>query len=582
MLDSGTLSGVAEYMGKGGMRAVRRGFALLRGLDRAKYIGAIVAKLGLVGLDLIGLIFVGLAATMLLDINAIGNLNTGFLFELSNAFGIQNTYAFVAGLAVLFFILKAILSLLLNSLISRFVARVEADISSSIFSGYLSAGLESQSRWSNSQIVQGVQDGAFNAFSASLMTFSVITGEAALLVSISFFLFITDPTLAVIVTIYLGFFALLISRYINRATTKSAENLQSTSFGMHSMLGDVMGNYRQVFMTSVVPTYVNRYTKLRRKHSLNQSKIALLQFVPRYVLEAALMLGFAFVMFQRSLDGGVTFPLGTIAIFFAGIFRIVGAILPLQAGLATLKRIEVDSRISYEMVRAFRGSNVNIRGGRKKPPSRLDIEISGVSYKYPKSRKYVIDGFDFYIPQGSSVTVRGKSGVGKSTLADLLLGLIEPTSGVVKIGNHSPKELQSLYPDVVAYVPQKTNLIHGTFLDNLTMQFESSVDENSDVKKLVSQLGLSELVSSLPNGLMTQMGSGEISLSGGQLQRVGLARALFRKPKILILDEVTSALDRETEDLIDTALLRLQGKVTIISIAHRRSRVLKHSQVISL
>lgn len=564
------------------MRSVSRGFALLQGADRVKYIGAIFAKLALVGLDLIGLIFVGLAATMLLDINSIGNLNTGFLYDFSMALGIKNTYAFVAGLAVLFFILKAVFSLLLNSLISRFVARVEAELSSSIFSGYLSSGLESQSRWSNSQIVQGVQDGAFNAFSASLMTFSVIAGEAALLASISIFLFFTNPFLAFIVTLYLGFFAFVISRYINRATTKSAESLQQTSFGMHSMLGDVMGNYRQIFMTSVIPTYVQRYTKLRRRHSLNQSKIALLQFVPRYVLETALMLGFAAVMFQRSVDGGGAFPLGTIAIFFAGVFRIVGAILPLQAGLATLKRIEVDSRISYEMVKAFRGSNKHPTAVHKKSPAKLDIELSSVSYKYPKSKKNVIDGFSYLVPHGSSVTVRGKSGVGKSTLADLLLGLIEPTSGFIRIGKFSPRELHEKYPDVIAYVPQKTNLIHGSFLDNLTMQFESPANQKADISKLLIELGLSDLVSTLPNGLMTQMGSGEFNLSGGQLQRVGLARALLKQPKILILDEVTSALDRETEDLIDNALLRLQGKITIISIAHRQSRVLKHSQLISL
>lgn len=564
------------------MRSVSRGFALLQGADRVKYIGAIFAKLALVGLDLIGLIFVGLAATMLLDINSIGNLNTGFLYDFSMALGIKNTYAFVAGLAVLFFILKAVFSLLLNSLISRFVARVEAELSSSIFSGYLSSGLESQSRWSNSQIVQGVQDGAFNAFSASLMTFSVIAGEAALLASISIFLFLTNPLLALIVTLYLGFFAFFISRYINRATTKSAESLQETSFGMHSMLGDVMGNYRQIFMTSVIPTYVQRYTKLRRRHSLNQSRIALLQFVPRYVLETALMLGFAAVMFQRSIDGGVAFPLGTIAIFFAGVFRIVGAILPLQAGLATLKRIEVDSRISYEMVKAFSGSNKHPTAVIKKSPAKLDIELSSVSYKYPKSKKNVIDGFSYRVPHGSSVTVRGKSGVGKSTLADLLLGLIEPTIGFIRIGKFSPRELHEKYPDVIAYVPQKTNLIHGSFLDNLTMQFESPANQKADISKLLIELGLSDLVSALPDGLMTQMGSGEFNLSGGQLQRVGLARALLKKPKILILDEVTSALDRETEDLIDNALLRLQGKITIISIAHRQSRVLKHSQLISL
>jgi ATP-binding cassette subfamily C protein len=114
------------------------------------------------------------------------------------------------------------------------------------------------------------------------------------------------------------------------------------------------------------------------------------------------------------------------------------------------------------------------------------------------------------------------------------------------------------------------------------MQFETPANQKGQVGKLLVELGLSELVANLPNGLMTQMGSGEFNLSGGQLQRVGLARALIKKPKILILDEVTSALDSETEDLIDNALLKLQGKITIISIAHRQSRVLKHSQLISL
>ena len=207
--------------------------------------------------------------------------------------------------------------------------------------------------------------------------------------------------------------------------------------------------------------------------------------------------------------------------------------------------------------------------------SKLDfqhsIQVENLSFSYPSKNEKVFDGISFSIPKGSFVGIVGPSGAGKTTFVDILLGLLTPTSGTILVDGQDISKNIGGWLDNVSYVPQSIYLIDGTIRENITFGIPS---DQVCMERLQTALKMSELydfVQSLPEKENTKVGDRGSRLSGGQKQRIGIARALYRNPNVLVLDEATSALDNQTEKQITSTILKLKGKITIISIAHRVS-----------
>jgi ABC-type multidrug transport system fused ATPase/permease subunit len=265
------------------------------------------------------------------------------------------------------------------------------------------------------------------------------------------------------------------------------------------------------------------------------------------------MVGVGILVLQRSPETGLGVSAATIAVFLAGIFRIVASMLPLQAGLSALRRVEPEAEMGFTLLAEFQDQNSQRQS--IEPSGPISITAHELSFRYSSSESMVLDRVSFHIEPGSYVAITGKSGEGKSTLADLILGLREPTSGTILLNENLPRLTTLSTPSSVGYVPQSTSLFSGTLLENL--------------RSAIAASDLEAFINGLDDGLATVLGPGGVELSGGQAQRVGLARALYLQPKLLVLDEATSALDSETEEVIHTALLALRGRVTCVVIAHR-------------
>ena len=177
------------------------------------------------------------------------------------------------------------------------------------------------------------------------------------------------------------------------------------------------------------------------------------------------------------------------------------------------------------------------------------------------------------VPGGSSVGIVGTSGAGKSTLVDIMLGVLQPDLGSVSIDGQYPWIVAAEHPGSIAYVPQKVALVNGSIRDNVALGLKSSAEVDELVVSALEQACLYSLLFEDREGLDTVVGEGGVELSGGQRQRLGLARALFSRPKVLVLDEATSALDTETEHAISQALAELNGITTRVVVAHRLSTV---------
>jgi ABC-type bacteriocin/lantibiotic exporter with double-glycine peptidase domain len=199
--------------------------------------------------------------------------------------------------------------------------------------------------------------------------------------------------------------------------------------------------------------------------------------------------------------------------------------------------------------------------------------LKNVSFKYIDESFFGLEEISFKVEPGMSIAIVGSSGAGKSTLLDIVLGVLEPTNGVVKISGVSPKEAFCLWPGQTAYIPQDIYLANLTIRENIAFGVPSDSIDESRLSYAIENSYLNEFINGLPLGVDSVVGENGTLISGGQKQRLGIARALYTLPNLLVLDEATSALDSETEAIITQSLKNLKGKVTTITVAHRLSTV---------
>jgi ATP-binding cassette subfamily C protein len=199
--------------------------------------------------------------------------------------------------------------------------------------------------------------------------------------------------------------------------------------------------------------------------------------------------------------------------------------------------------------------------------------LRDVYFSYADRGEIAIPSISLTIPAGAQVAFIGLSGAGKSTVADLILGLLTPTSGEVLVGGQKPSLLIRTHPGLLSYVPQRPGLVSGTIVENIALGIDRELVNQDLLRKAISDSHLSEFIDSLPQGLDTDLGKRRDALSGGQIQRIGLARALYSQPRLIIMDEATSSLDAESENEISLVLNEMRGKVTVILIAHRLNSI---------
>jgi ABC-type multidrug transport system fused ATPase/permease subunit len=207
----------------------------------------------------------------------------------------------------------------------------------------------------------------------------------------------------------------------------------------------------------------------------------------------------------------------------------------------------------------------------------LDVEV-----RYPGKESPAISNISLQIREGETVAIVGPSGAGKTTLVDVLLGVINPTKGKVEISGCAPLEAISAWPGAISYVPQDVTITNGTIKSNVALGFNESEVSELRLEQAIKGAHLEEVVQNLPDQYLAKVGERGTRLSGGQRQRLGIARALYTQPKVLVLDEATSSLDGKTESAISLGIADLKNKVTIVIIAHRLSTIKEVDRIIYL
>jgi ABC-type multidrug transport system fused ATPase/permease subunit len=313
--------------------------------------------------------------------------------------------------------------------------------------------------------------------------------------------------------------------------------------------------------------------------------------IPKFVFEIALIVGAGLLAFSQFLTRDVVAAVAVIAVFLTAATRVMPALLRLQSGLLTVRSASGAAAPTLELAEEFPDvgdSSALDPGLRERLLVGLnegyvgftpDIRLAGVTLTYPGAESQAIANTSFEVAPGESLALVGPTGAGKSTIADVILGVLAPDHGEVWMGGVSPMEAAQRWPGAIAYVPQDITVVEGTIRDNVALGLPVETVDDDLVWEALDRAHLAGMVRGEREGLDTIVGENGVRLSGGQRQRLGLARALFTRPRLIVLDEATSALDAETERAVSLALEELEGDVTLVIVAHRLATIRHCSSV---
>lgn len=516
-------------------------------------------------LDLVGIALIG-SSVMVLTQGVVSRESiTGRFISYLSFLGFQNSYAAIAAVAVSFFLLKTLLALQLNSFVAKFGTKIEVQLSNSLYLNFIMQDAKIEKSWTEKELVHALTASSSAAFSQSLLIVSVIAGEGALILGTAIFLVAVDYQLFLISGTFLGFFMLALNFFSNTQVKRNSQRVTNSFIRLSQTTSDTYHLRHQIRLLGKASSFVSFFDKDRNEHAKSKARILFLGYLPRYVTEAVLMLGLGVLMLQRSVDGGAEISAQTLGIFLAGIFRLIASALSLLGSLSNLKSIEVESKAALELWRDL-SSNSEVKKAKNPNPHLLLVE--NLQFSHENSSKPLFDSLNFSATRGQILSITGKSGQGKSTVIKLLSGALSPSSGKIYVMGLDPVAYISKHPGKIGYVPQDIYIMNGTIAENILLEKNPTDFNLRAMTKLLDQVGLLDFVKDLPNGVQTVLGQQGVELSGGQIKRLGLCRALVKSPVLLLVDEITSSLDVNSKKSIRSLLLEIKKTTCVIQISH--------------
>jgi ATP-binding cassette subfamily C protein len=439
-------------------------------------------------------------------------------------------------------------------------------------------------------MMYAVTQGTSSAFNALLNSVNSVFSEGVLFVSLIVMGFIfVDPIATLVGLFYFGIVAICIQFFIGPVTLKAQVENYESSIKLTTSISNLIAVFRELTVSGKKGKYVGEIHSAKTKTANTAAKSAFIATLPRHIIEAALIIGIALFFLSQVSSGDLASSTGTIGVFLAGAFRLTTALLPLQASFLTIKAALPSAKIAHDILMGLpelverETKNQNNRQPFAHIEQPIGAVFEDVTFSYPDSALPALVNLNFTIEPGSQTALMGPSGAGKSTIADMLCLLLTPTSGrVFQITNSSSFKPELSIGGRVSYVPQKPGMISGTILENVALGIEPESVDRQEVISALQAAHLGTLIQELPEGIDTSLGKLKDSLSGGQMQRLGLARAIYSKPNLLVMDEATSALDAESESEIQKTLEEMRGRVTVVVIAHRLNTIQHADKVILL
>ena len=518
--------------------------------------------------------------SIILDSDAIDNNELlHFFYELAGGGSKQRFMLLVMGAMIAVFVVKNLFLYVQQKLTLAFVYTNQFSTSERMMRNYLRRGYEFYLNADTAVVQRSITSDVNNMYALILALLQLVS-DCIVSVFIIAFCFIQNGTMTILIAVVLLLLLLVIYKVLKPIMHKAGEDNQNYYSGLFKWISQTVQGIKEVKITCKEQYFVSEYVKCGKGYVDAVQKYSLYNNIPRLLIETvcvACMVCYMMYMVVSGMDASQM--LESITTFAAAALVL----------LPSVNRInnQINSMAYFEPF--FMGVSDNLQdeiGDKKvdmsyatdndeKLPIKESIELREITYAYPNTEKLIFDGADMVIPVGKSVGIVGTSGAGKSTVVDILLGLLEAREGKILADGQDIKTHYRAWLKNVGYIPQMIFMLDDTIRKNVAFGVpEEEIDEDR-LWEVLKEAQLDEFIKTLPDGLETGIGERGIRLSGGQRQRIGIARALYNDPEVLILDEATSALDNDTEKAIMESINRLHGRKTLVIIAHRLQTIEK-------
>lgn len=507
----------------------------------------------------------------------------------------NNGLKIVGYLIILVFLFKGSMGYLVQKSIVNFASEEHRKLRIRLMAAYQAVPYTFHINRNSASLIQTIVGHSSSVAQQTLMPSLRIISDLSMFVLILIFLAYTSLISTLSMAAVFLFVLLIYNKFVKKALIEAGKMEAEASSDLIKGVNQGLGRFKEIRVLGKEDFFLNYVKKSSRAFAGASAKFTLNQYVPRYIIESSVVsfiIGLVFVLL--AIEENTASVLPTLGVFVVAAIRLMPSVSQIMTAVSgmrfssvALEKVyhdlkEIDQ--SYLVTPTSKSDDINLcesaavvgDGGLSKFSQ---IELSNIKFRYSGAKMYALNGVSLTIRRGESVGIVGESGAGKTTLVDVLLGLLEPEEGQIKLNGIPISINLQNWLDRAAYIPQNILLLDDTMRKNIALGVDESEIDDEQIKKATHMAQLQDVVARLPYGIDSVLGEGGVKLSGGQRQRVALACAFYHEREILIMDEATSALDNETEKDVVEAIKSLKGEKTLIVIAHRHTTV-KYCDVI--
>jgi ATP-binding cassette subfamily C protein len=565
--------------------------SLLEENDRRRILANVLLNLFLALLDLFGVILIGLLGSVL-TLNFEGKEAGGLTEKLLSSLNLLDYEPREVAIILIFgalltFTIKSLFSIFVLRKVTLFFEERAASLAVSGLEGYLQSIGQKKKIQTSSEMLYAFGRGIQSIYTQVIAGVVILVGDLLLTLILLGGLFVANPAMAILSTLY--FLGLGITLHVLTAAKLSKMGTENSLLYIkeNEIVREISSSYKRIFAESLETFYIENYNEIKQRLKSINAQFAFNSLFAKIVFEIGMLFGVAMIVLTQFIINPTSTAVALVSVFIVASLRIGPAILRIQQRVLSIRVAHNAAIPVWQIV----DGHFKARG--KKYPSLFfdesssdmdefspRIEFDKVTFLYDDHAEILSD-FTLQIDSGEHVVLMGLSGGGKTTLLDLLIGLIEPNSGHIRVGGLPPREAVKRWPGYIAYVTQESFLGNGSIGDVLKSGLRRVVMED-ELYEMIEMVGLKEIFTRGQINLNQNIGENGNQLSGGQRQRLVLARALIQNPKLLLLDEATSALDYESQFAINKCIKKLGNGITVLSVTHRLESISFYDRAIEL
>lgn len=492
--------------------------------------------------------------------------------------GLDNTNQLITLLAVAIMFVYAAKNgfiIFMNNMQYRFSYYGKRDMQNKLMRYYISKDYTFFLNHNSAELLRDINTDP-EMFYAAVLNMLQLTSEFFVSAALIVFLVVTDPLITLGVALAMLLLVLVFMKKLRRILARFGDDRRKYNANVFQCIQESFGGIKEIKIANREAYFEEEFCRQNGRYTYVIKQNAFLSSIPKPVMEALCIIGLmAAIVFRVNMTS--TSPeqfVSTLAVFAAAAFYLLPSANKMSEYLASIiHNGVVIHKMGDEYVK-IRDLEIEVKKEEdyKKVSIEKEIRVENMTFSYPDTEEAVLSHVNVTIPKNTSVAFIGPSGAGKTTMVDLILGVLRPQEGKITVDGMDIRESYRGWHDKIGYIPQTIYMLDDTIRNNIAFGESGDIDD-AEIWDALRQAQLDGFVKSLDEGLDTMIGEAGVRLSGGQRQRIGIARALYRKPEVLVLDEATSALDTETEAAVMEAIEGLQGRMTMLIIAHRLSTI---------